>query len=126
MEKVEVSATVPRKDGVKGREEDKSATIYVNYTDDLKEAEQMFGAEAILTNAFANWRVTLQAGIRRSIIAGKTQDQIAVEFADAKMGVATQGAKVDPIQASLVKFKTMTPEEQAAYIEQLREAAAGE
>ena len=125
MKQFEVSATVPKKEGEKGREEDKSAAIYVNYPETLEEAKTAIGEEAILTNAFANWRVTLQAGIRRAILAGKTQEQIQAEFKDAKMGVAVQGAKIDPLQASLAKFKTMSKEEQAAFLKDLRAAAQG-
>lgn len=125
MKQAEMSAKLPKKEGVKGREQDQSATIAVNYAETLDEAKQMFGEEAVLSNAFANWRVTLQAGIRRGLESGKTPDQIAEEFAGAKMGVATGGARVDPIQASLAKFKTMNPEEQKAYLQQLRKLAAG-
>jgi len=123
MKQMEVSATVPKNEAKKVMEE-KSAVIMVNYADSLDEALEMFGEEAVLTNAFANWRVTLQAGIRRALVAGKSQDQIQTEFASAKMGVATTGARIDPITASLAKFKGMTPEEQAAYLEQLHILAA--
>ena len=128
MKQVQVDATLPAKkaaDGSfeKGREVDKAGSIFVNYAESLDEALEMFGEEAVLSNAFANWRVTLQAGIRRGLAAGKTPDQMQKEFATAKMGVATSGGKVDPIQASLAKFKGMTADEQAAYIQQLRELA---
>lgn len=122
MKQIEVTATVPKNEA-KGVKEDKSATVFVNYAETLDEAKSLYGEEAILTNAFANWRITLQAGIRRALLAKKTVEQVIAEFASAKMGVATVGAKVDPIIASLAKFKTMSPEEQAEYIEQLRELA---
>lgn len=125
MKQAEVSAKLPAKEGVKGREQDQAATILVNYAETLAEAKEMFGEEAVLSNAFANWRVTLQGGIRRGIEAGKTQEQLQSEFATAKMGVATGGARVDPLTASLAKFKTMNPEEQKAYLQQLRKLAAG-
>jgi len=124
MKQAEVSAKLPAKEGVKGREQDLSATVIVNYAETLKEASEMFGEEAVLSNAFANWRVTLQAGIRRSLDAGKTPDQIASDFAAAKMGVATGGARVDPLTASLAKFKLMDKAEQANYLKQLRDLAA--
>jgi hypothetical protein len=115
----EVSAKVPAKDG----KPEMSATVLVNYTEDLEEAKQMFGENAILTNAFANWRVTLQANIRNKLAAGKTPEQIQAELADAKMGVAAIGSKVDPQQAFLMKFKNATPEEQSKMLEMLRSAA---
>ncbi len=124
MKQVEVTAKLP-KNAEKGRKEDLTGICFVNYAETLKEAREMFGDEAVLSNAFANWRVTLQAGVRRALGLGKTGDQIATEFKDAKMGVATTGGRADPIQASLAKFKTMNAKEQAAYLEELRQLAAG-
>jgi len=40
------------------------------------------------------------------------------------MGVAVSGGRVDPIQASLAKFKTMNEDERAAFLEKLKAAAA--
>ena len=89
----EIAAKVPA-NKEKGTEE-MTAAIVVNYTDDLLEAEEMFGGEAILTNAFRNWAVTLQSGIRTALKAGMSPEQIQTKFADAKMGVAAIGMKVD-------------------------------
>ncbi len=97
----------------------------VNYGGNVEESIAMFGGDAVNSNALANWIVTLQAAIRRGHTAGKTDEQIVAEIETAKMGVAVAGAAADPIQASLAKFKTMTPEKQAEYLEKLREAAAG-
>jgi len=118
---MEVTAKVPAKDN----KPEMSGGCVVQYGETAVESISMFGDEAVNSNAFAAWRVTLQAGIRRSLIAGKTAEQIQAEFGNAKMGVAVMGAKVDPITASLAKFKTMTKEEQSAYIKALREAAQG-
>ena len=123
MKQMEVSANVPKNEK-KGIMEDKSAAVLVNYGETIEESIQLFGAEAMNSNAFANWRVTLQAGLRRGLIAGKTQDQLQADFAAAKMGVATAGGRVDPIQASLARYKSMTSEERKAYLTQLKEAAA--
>lgn len=95
----------------------------INYGATIDESVEMFGAEAVNSNAFANWRVTLQAIIRRGHLAGKSDEDIQAELASAKMGVAVSGGSVDPIQASLAKFKLMSPEEQGEYLEKLRQAA---
>lgn len=100
------------------------SVAFVNVPETLDEAEEMYGGEAVLSNALANWCVTLQAGIRRMHVAGKTDEEIQIVMGEAKMGVATSGGRVDPIQASLAKFKTMNPEEQADYLEKLKAAAA--
>ena len=104
---------------------DRETLAIVNYGENVEESIAMFGADAVNSNAWANWKVTIQAAIRRGHEAGKTDEQIVAELEVAKMGVAVSGAAVDPIQASLAKFKLMNSEEQADYLEKLREAAAG-
>jgi len=116
MDVKEVSAKSPKLD--------RETAVVVNYGETAEESLEMFGAEACNSNAWANWKVTLQAAIRRGHDANKTDEQIQDELAEAKMGVAVTGAAVDPIQASLLKFKTMNPEEQADYLEKLKAAAA--
>jgi len=116
MDVKEISAKSPKLD--------RETAVVVNYGETLEESVEMFGAEAMNSNAFANWRVTLQAAIRRGHEANKTDEQIQTELEEAKMGIAVTGAVVDPIQASLVKFKTMNQDEQADYLEKLKEAAA--
>ena len=122
MIKQQVTANVPanEKKGTKAL----TATIEVNYSDKIEEAVQMFGAEAILTNAFANWRVTLQSNIRSALKRGETQEQIQARLADAKMGVAQQGVKVDPVQAYIARFQNATPEEQKKTLAELQKKAA--
>ncbi len=115
MEVKEVSAKSPKLD--------RETAIVVNYGETVEESVEMFGGDAVNSNAYANWRVTLQAGIRRGHDANKTDEQILDELAEAKMGIAVTGAAVDPIQASLLKFKTMNAEEQAEYLEKLKAAA---
>ena len=119
----DVSARVPANEK-KGTEE-MTAAVVVNYTDDIDEANEMFGAEAILTNAFRNWAVTIQSGISTALKAGMSPEQIQDKFADAKMGVAMIGAKVDAETAFIAKFKTATPEKQAEMLEMLKVAAQG-
>jgi hypothetical protein len=121
MEKLEVTARVPAKDDAP----EKSATVFVNTGATSAEMVEMFGDEAVKSNANANWVVTLQAAIRRGLNANKTPDAIQAELADAKMGVKTSLGKVDPIQASLAMFKTMSKEERKAYLADLKAAASG-
>jgi len=116
MEVKEISARSPKLD--------RETVVMVNFGENAEESVEMFGAEAVNSNAFANYRVTDQAGIRRGHDANKSDEQIADEMEKSKMGVALTGAAVDPIQASLLKFKTMNAEEQAEYLEKLKAAAA--
>lgn len=122
MKKVSVSAKVPA-NKEKGTKE-MSATITVNYATSLEEAKEMYGEEAVLSNAFANWRVTLQNNIRAALRRGETPEQIAKRLADAKMGIAATGGKVDPIQAFLARFQSATPEEQQKMLAELQKRAA--
>ena len=117
----EIAARVPA-NKEKGTQE-MAAVIVVNYAETLKEAKEMFSEEAVLTNAFANWRVTLQSNVRAKLKAGSSQEDIQASLADAKMGVAATGAKVDPEQAFIAKFKTATPEKQADMLKLLKSAA---
>lgn len=120
MEQKEVSA-VAKNEGV----EVGSATVLVNYPTTVEEAlSSGITEEALLSNAFANWRVTLQSAIRTRLKAGKTQEDIQTEMADAKMGVTMSGGtKVDPQAAFLAKFKNADPEEQAELLKMLKQAA---
>ena len=99
------------------------ATVVVQYAETLEEAKEMFGEEAVLSNAFANWRVTLQANIRSKLTSGKTPEQVAEELATAKMGVAATGGKVDTTAAFMAKFKAADENEKAELIKMLTDAA---
>ena len=117
----EVSAKVPIKEG--RNEEELTAVAFVNYAEDLDEALDMFGEEAILSNAWANWKVTLQSNIRSSLISGLNEAAVQEKLANAKMGAAQIGGRVDAQTAFIAKFKMATPEKQAEMLEMLREAA---
>jgi hypothetical protein len=88
-----------------------------------EESVQMFGSEAVNSNANAHWIVTIQAFIRRCHEAGKSDEEIQDLVAKAKMGVTNVGGGVDPIQAALAKFKTLDPDAQAKFIKELKASA---
>jgi len=115
----EISAKVPGKDGA----EDMIATIVVEYPETIEEAKEVYGEEAVLTNAFANWRVTLQSNIRTSLKSGLDPTQVHDKLRAAKMGIAQTGGKVDVQAAFIAKFKMANPEDQERMLEDLRNAA---
>lgn len=126
MEKKEVKFSLPASNKANTTGADLEGLAYVNYGETVEESVEMFGGDAVNSNAFANWRVTLQAAGRRLLAAGKSQEEIQAAMENAKMGVAMEKQSVDPITAAMMKFKTMTPEEQSEFLEKLKAAAAGE
>ena len=122
----EVTAQVPEKKDAEGNITQNQlgpVTGFVNYPETLAEAEEMYGADAILSNAFANWRVVVQAGIRTDLKKGKSADDILEACAGAVMGVAREGGKVDPMQAVIAKFKMSDDAGKADILAQLQAAA---
>lgn len=118
-----VTATVPA-NKEKGQEKIGPISVEVPYAETLEEAKQLYGEEAMLSNAFANWRVTLQANMRSAMRRGESPEQIQERMKEAKMGVAQKGVKTDPTQAYLMKFQSATPEEQQQMLQELRKRAA--
>ena len=116
----EISAKVPAKDG----NPEMAATVFVDYPETLKEAKEWTTEEAMLSNGFANWRVTIQSGIRTGLKGGMTPEALQEKYAQAKMGVAATGGKVDAQAAFIAKFKSATPEKQAEMLAALKAAAA--
>lgn len=119
----EISAKLPPKEG--RNTEELNATVIVMCGETAEESIEMFGDDAVNSNAFANWRVTLQSNIRSSLGAGQDQDAIQEKLGSARMGVATAGGRVDPQAAFIAKFKMSTQEEQAEMLDALRTAAEG-
>lgn len=124
--KVAVEALVPEKKDAEGNVIQKQlgpVQVLVDYGETGAESIQMFGDEAMNTNAFANWRVTIQAGIRSALKRGETPEAIIARFGAAKMGVAQHGTKIDPMQAYLAAFSSATPEKQAEMLAELQRRA---
>ena len=103
---------------------DRETLVIVQFGADVDESIEMFGGEAVNSNAAANAAVTIQAGIRSMHKNGKTDEEIQQKYENWKLGIAISGGSVDVLQASLAKFKMMDDGEQAAYLEKLRNAAA--
>jgi len=120
MKDFTVTARVPAKDG----KPEKTGTVTVKVPENLKEAEKVYGADAILSNAIANWRVTLQSAIRSALKRGESQQAIQARLGDAKMGVAiTKSSTRDPKAAWLAAYQAATPEERKRMKEELLKEA---
>lgn len=126
MKKMSVSALVPEKKDAAGKVTQKQLgplSVEVDYGETIEECVKLYGAEAIMSNAFANWRVTLQANIRGGLKRGEDPAVIATRLKSAKMGVAVTGGKVDAEAAFKAKFLAANPEQRKAMIQQLRDLA---
>jgi len=127
MENLTITAKIPAKAAVGDKPatpELGPCTVIVQNGATAKEQIELFGDEAVKTNADASWIVTVQSGIRAGLKRGEAPEQIQERLGSAKMGVASKGATVDPVQAYMAKFATMTPEEQKSEIAKLKERAS--
>lgn len=104
--------------------EDKSVTVVYDFGGTVEAAIEKFGAQVVYSNFTRAAVITAQAIMRREMEAGKTSEQIAEKMATWKPGVAIERV-VDPIGATMSKFKSMSAEEQNALIEKLMAMQAG-
>jgi hypothetical protein len=128
-EKMKVQATVPEKKDASGKVLQVQVgpfTIEVDSGTNAAEMVQMFGDEAVKSNCESNWTVTLQGNMRAGMKKGETQEQLQARLGSAKMGVATRGAVIDPVQAYLAQFASATPEKQAEMMNELKKRAAAQ
>ena len=117
-----VAAKVPA-NKEKGTPELGPVTIEVKTGETAKEMIEMFGDEAVKTNAQANWIVTLQGNIRSGLRKGEDQAAMQARLGDAKMGVSTKGVTVDATKAYEAKFLQASPEDQVKMIKGLQKRA---
>lgn len=122
MKDAHITAIVPE-NKEKGIEK-QTATVTVQVPETVAEAVEMFGEEAVLSNGFANWRVTIQSNIRSALKKGEEAGSIAARLAGAKMGIATAGAKIDPVEAYVAMFHSSTPEKQKEMLANLKSSEA--
>ena len=112
MKKVTVAAKEPKSK--------KEGTVSINWPDTLKEGIEMFGAEAILSNALANAKITVQSGLRRMLKVGKSPDEVQKVYNEWKLGVAIARVGADPIQATLAKADSMNEKDLNDLISRLK------
>lgn len=120
---LQVTAKIPA-NAKKGTPQLGPATVTVSSGATAKELIEMFGDEAVRTNAVANWIITLQSGIRAGLVKGETQEQMQARLGSAKMGISNKGVVVDPEKAYTAQFMAATPEDQDKMIKELIKRAA--
>jgi len=127
MEKKQVSALVPEKKDAEGNIKQAGlgpVTVEVDFYETLDEAKEAGKEEALISNAFANGRVTIQSGIRSALKRGEAPEEIINRYASWQLGVAQTGGKIDAEAAYRAKFLAASPEERKGMIEMLRKLAA--
>ena len=106
MKDLAVSAKVPAKGDVPQLG---PMTVTVKAPETVEEAVKMFGGEAVLSNAIANWIVTLQGNIRSALNKKELPAATQTRLGAARMGVAAAKAAMDPKQAWLAAYQAATP-----------------
>lgn len=116
-----ITAKVPenKEKGIK----EMNGQVTVNYGETAAECIEMFSDEAVKSNSFANWRVTVQNNIRAALKKGITPEGLQELLGASKMGVAQAGATINPIDAYIAQFASSTPEKQAEMLKDLQAGA---
>ena len=122
---LKIDAKLPKSEK-DNRPEDRVAQLTVQFPDvdkdpdaALQEAVKAFGAKAILSNAKANWVITLQGNMRSRLKKGQDAATIQAELGASKMGVAAAKVAADPKANAIAFMKTLTPEQRKAFIQEL-------
>lgn len=125
LETVKAKTAIKDEDGGIIRHEE--ASLEYDFTSSLTEMVEKFGEEIVYQLAVQQARISLQAAMRRLILEGNSEESIRIQLEDWRPG-AQVGKTADPFAATLAKFATLSPEEQAEYLEKLRvqaQAATG-
>ena len=101
---------------VTAKKNEAEATINYDFGENLEEMIEKFGDSVVFTNARSNMKIVLQAAMRRRLEAGQPTEDLAANW---KPGVQMERI-IDPIAAAKAKYATMTDDEKAAFLEDLR------
>ena len=105
--------------GVNGQEDRVvSATINVEFGNDLGESIDLFGDEVVYSNFVSNAKITGQQAIRRMLETGSDQDAIETRMSEWKPGQKLERVS-DPVGSFKAKLATMGAEERAALLAEL-------
>jgi len=102
---------------VTAKKGDKACAVPYDFGDDLKGMIAKYSDEVVFSNARANMKIVLQAGLRRCLEHDKDPHEFASRFIP---GVVTAAAAVDPVVAMKAKFATMDDTEKAQFLKDLK------
>ena len=110
MASIEVKASNPKTE--------QEAVVSYDFGDNLTEAIESYGHDPVFSLYVAQGKVALQAGLRRTMEAGKDP----VEFAAGwKPGVKAPSISADPMSAAKAAYARMSDEEKADFLQGLKE-----
>lgn len=100
-------------------------TVVADFTlgENLNELIEQFGEEVVFSSAKSSIVIDVQAVMRRQMRSEVPDEQIAAYVANWRPGVKAARVAVDPFRAALMNFTKKSPEEQKAFLEELRELA---
>ena len=105
----------------------KEGSITIQAPETIEEAIQMYGGEAVLTNAMANFVIKLQGNVRSALEKGETAEAMQTRLGGSKMGVAiTKSVGLSPEAAKaayLAQFKAADPELRKQMLAELKAEA---
>ena len=117
----EITAKLPAKAGVEGRETDKVATIVVTcFGENLDEDRKLVGDEVIKSNYESCAIITIQGGIRRMLEKGSDPAAVQEAYKDYKPGTAVRRG-VDVVGGYKAWFASLSPEDKKKELAKLRE-----
>jgi len=102
---------------VTAKKGDNACAVQFDFGDNVEDMINKWGGDVTFTNAQANMKIVLQAGLRRCLEKGTDPVAYATAF---KPGVQSVGAAVDPVIAMKAKFATMSVEEKTAFLKELK------
>jgi len=104
---------------VSAKKDGKEATVEYDFGKDLEDAVAKFGKDVIYTNYVQAAKITLQAGLRRVLIAGGDPAAFAKTHVP---GAQAQRTSIPTRVAIIGEYKNMTPEERKAFLAELKSA----
>lgn len=96
-----------------------SCSVDYDFGDNLDQAIELCGPEAVHSNYKANARVGLQAIIRGKLKAGHTPETIQASVKEWRPGMVMDKVAVDPAVAIKAVFASYSPEKQAEFLKSL-------
>lgn len=104
-----------------GTIEERVGSVNYDFGDNLKDAVAKHDEAVVFSNYKANGTIVIQAGIRRMLETGKSQDEITAKFSGYKLGTAMDRS-IDIEAAFMSKWASMSAEEKRAKLAELKAA----